>query len=326
MNIAQYEYLNQDELKIGVAETIVKESPLLAALPMLEIAGNSYKYDMELTEAGISFYESNGTWGESTPTVEQRTVNLAIVGGDVDVDQFRQQTNKNQNVEATVMSLKAKALANELEKQFIFGRTCTQSSDKQYKGLLRIIAGFETEATTDLDALNNSQVIKAHATSAALTLDMIDELIDAVRPAADFLMMSRRMRRKLNSLARAAGTNLTVGQNEWGKFIQIYNELPIYINDHILNNVPDSTTSVLDISAYNLATARTGALDNSLIFAVHVGDNGISGIHSGGIQIEDVGIVQNKDAKRKRIKAYMGIAGFNKLSAAVLINSLDTAL
>ena len=263
MNIAQYEYLNQDELKIGVAETIVKESPLLAALPMLEIAGNSYKYDMELTEAGISFYESNGTWGESTPTVEQRTTNLAIVGGDVDVDGFRQQTNKNQNVEAIVMSLKAKALANELEKQFIFGRTCTQSSDKQYKGLLRIIAGFETEATVDLDALNNAQVIAGHATSAALTLDMIDELIDAVKPGADFLMMSRRMRRKVNSLARAAGTNLTVAQNEWGKFIQIYNELPIFINDHILDNVPDSTTSVLTISTYNLATTRASTLDNS---------------------------------------------------------------
>lgn len=326
MNIAQYEYLNNDELKIGVAETIVKESPLLAMLPMVEIAGNSYKYDMELTEAGISFYDTNGTWAESSPTVEQRTTNLAIVGGDVDVDQFRQQTNKLQNVEAQMMSLKAKALANELEKQFIFGRTTTETSDKQYKGLLRIIAEFEGSTVTDLDAPNNDQVVSMNATSAALDLDTLDELIDSVKPKADFLMMSRRMRRKLNSLARASGTTLTTAYNEWGKFIQVYNDLPVLINDHIKDNVPNSSSNVLTISTYNLATTRAASYDNSLIFAVHVGDNGISGLHNGGIQIEEVGIVQNKDAKRKRIKAYMGLAGFSKLSAAVLISSLDTAL
>lgn len=326
--LIDYEKLTNDSLHIGIAETIVKESPLLAMLPFAEIGGNSHTYNMEDAEAAISFYDVGGTWDESSPDWAERTCKLAIVGGDVDVDKFKAQTTKEQNIEAAIISLKSKALAHEIEKQFIFGRTTTGSSTKQYKGLVQLITEFESSSTTDLDAVNNDQVLVANATSGELTLPLMDELIDKVRPKPDILMMSRRMRRKLNTLARASGTTLRVEQNQWGKFISIFDEIPVLINDHILDNVPDNSSSVLTHTTYNQATTRAGTLDNSLIFALRFDSQvGVCALHNGGLQVEKVSdALETKDASRRRLKAYMGLACYGKLAAAVMTGVLDTAL
>ena len=110
---------------------------------------------MEKTLSGAKFYAVGGTWDESTSEVENTTAVLRILGGDADVDNFIKSTMGTQEpVEAEVIALKAKAIANKWALNAIMGQTTsnsTHNSTKNFKGLLRVIAEFESATTADLD-------------------------------------------------------------------------------------------------------------------------------------------------------------------------------
>ena len=95
--LAESAKLSNDMVQRGVVETILEESPMLRLMPFLEVEGNSYKFTQENTLGGASFYSVNGVWSEGTATFTQKTVNLAILGGDADVDNFVQRARSNIN-------------------------------------------------------------------------------------------------------------------------------------------------------------------------------------------------------------------------------------
>src|SRR4030042_2015234 len=196
MTLAEAAKLSNDGLLQGVVETIVKDSPVLQRLPFIEIVGNGLTYNQEKTLPDIDFYDVGEDWDESTPTFEQITANLKIMGGDADVDNFLKATRSNlQDLQAAVVELKAKALKDKFEETFIYGDGT--ANPKQFDGLQQLI---DTATASD-------QVIAAGASGATLTLSMLDELIDAVKGGKPTtLLMSRRSRRKINDLVRAAGS------------------------------------------------------------------------------------------------------------------------
>jgi hypothetical protein len=153
------------------------------------------------------------------------------------------------------------------------------------------------------------------ATGAALTLTKIDELIDAVKGGKpDMLMMSRRSRRKIAALARAAGNNLEVGKGLLGEFVEYYNGIPISVSDFIKD------THTLSGS---VETAYTGAA-NSTIYAIQFGEDGLCGLTGpGGLQVVRIGDMETKDATRTRIKWYCSLALFSNVKAAALIGVQD---
>ena len=63
------------------------------------------------------------------------------------------------------------------------------------------------------------------------------------------LLMSRRTRRKLNALVRSSGSMLATDRDSWGNFIQLWDGIPIGVNDWILD-----THTLAD----SLETATTG--------------------------------------------------------------------
>ena len=95
LTLAEASKLSNDMLLQGVVETIVKDSPILQRLPFIEIVGNGLTYNQEKTLPSIDFYDVGDTWAESTPTFEQITANLKIMGGDADVDNFLKATRSN---------------------------------------------------------------------------------------------------------------------------------------------------------------------------------------------------------------------------------------
>ena len=120
LTLAEGAKLSNDMLLQGVVETIVKESPILQQLPFIEIVGNGLNYYQEKTLPSIDFYDVGDTLGGSTPTFEQKTANLKIMGGDADVDNFLKATRSNlQDLEAAIVELKAKALPSKFEDTFI---------------------------------------------------------------------------------------------------------------------------------------------------------------------------------------------------------------
>jgi HK97 family phage major capsid protein len=330
--LTQLSYLSNDVLKQGIADTIVRESPLMRYLPFKTISGNSLKYNMETALSGGSWVTVNDTITEAAPTWAQRTQALYELIGDCDVDMFAQQTLSNeQNLKAAIIEKKAKGMAYEFEEKAILGGTtavAAYNSSKVMKGLMKLVAECESTSTADWDGVNNAQCIPASATSACIALADMEKLIDAVRPGRpDALLLSRRTRRKLVSLAQAAGNNLQVGTGALGEPIERWggSQGPmVIINDNIPDNLQDGAASVLDLTAYTPSTTRAAGNDNSAIFAVKFGEDGFCGLQNGGIQVTPVGVVQDKNAERTRLSFYCALAAFSTLSVAALFNFTDS--
>jgi len=304
LSLTEAAKLSNDILLQGVVETIIKDSPVLQNLPFVEIVGNGLTYNKENALPTIDFYDVGDTWAESTPTFTQVTATLKIMGGDADVDNYLKATRSNiQDIEAAVIELKAKALRHKFEDTFIYGDAATNA--KQFNGLRKLI---DTATASD-------QVIAMAAAGATLTLAKLDELIDAVKGGKpDILLMSRRSRRKINALARAAGNNLEVGSGALGEFVQLYNGISIGISDWVLD-----THTV----AGSVETLTTGALC-STIYAFQFGEGALAGLTSPGfITVEPIGALETKDASRTRIKWYCSLALFSAVKAAALIGVKD---
>jgi len=304
LTLAEASKLSNDMLLQGVVETIVKDSPILQHLPFIEIVGNGLTYNQEKTLPSIDFYDVGDTWAESTPTFEQITANLKIMGGDADVDNFLKATRSNvQDLETAVIELKAKALRDKFEDTFIYGDSSQNA--KQFDGLKELI---DTATASD-------QVIAMGDTGATLTLAKLDELIDAVKGGKpDMLLMSRRSRRKINALVRAAGGMMDTDRDTWGNFVQLWDGVPIGVNDWILD-----THVLVD----GLETATTGGTC-STIYAIQLGEGSLCGLTSPGfLQAEPIGSLENKDASRTRVKWYVSLALFSSIKAAALIGVQD---
>ena len=304
LSLAEGAKLSNDMLLEGVVETIVKDSSVLQYLPFIEIVGNGLTYNQEKTLPSIDFYDVGDTWVESTPTFDQVTAQLKIMGGDADVDNFIKSTRNNiQDLEVGVVELKAKALKDKFEEIFVYGDTST--SPKQFDGLRKLI---DTTQAGD-------QVTAMAATGATLTLAKMDELIDAVKGGKpDLLLMSRRSRRKVNALVRAVGGMVESDRDKWGNFVQFWDGVPIGVSDWILD-----THTV----ASSLETATTGGTC-STIYALQFGEGGLCGLTGpGGLIAEPIGSLESKDATRTRIKWYVSLALFSSVKAAALIGVKD---
>lgn len=304
LTLTEASKLSNDILLQGVVETIVKESPILRVMPFVEIVGNGLTYNRENALPNIDFYDVGDTWAESTPTFEQKTANLKIMGGDADVDNFLKATRSNiQDLEAAVVEMKAKALKDKFEDTFIYGDSVSNS--KQFDGLRKLI---DTGTA-------GSQLIAAGDSGAALTLSMLDQLVDAVKGGKpDILLMSRRSRRKINALIRASGGMIDSDRDSWGNFIQYWDGVPIGVSDWILDT---------HVVASGIETAITGG-SCSTIYALQMGEGALCGLTAPGFMtVEPIGSLETKDASRHRIKWYVSLALFSAIKAAALIGVQD---
>lgn len=288
LTLAEAAKLSNDVLLTGVVETIIKDSPVLQRLPFIEIAGNGLTYNRENAAPTVSFFDVGDTWTESTPTFTQLTVSLKIMGGDADIDNFLLATRSNlQDLEAAVVQFKAKAVRQLFEQTFVTGDAT--ANPKSFDGLDKLC--------------DPTQAVSMGANGAALNLDKLDELIDAVKGGKpDLLVMSRRSRRSVNKLARTSGSFLEADRDEFGQMLQFYDGIPIGVSDYISD-------------AQTVGTST----DCSVIYAFQMGEGALSGLTSpGGLQVERVGSLETKDATRTRIKWYGSLALFNTLKLARL--------
>ena len=79
---------------------------------------------------------------------------------------------------------------------------------------------------------------------ASLSLAVMDKLADLVRGGKpDMLLMSRRSRRKIVGLARAAGANLLIGEGALGQVVEYFNGIPVAISDWVKDNYTVGTSA-----------------------------------------------------------------------------------
>jgi HK97 family phage major capsid protein len=289
LTLAEASKLSNDVLLVGVIETIIKDSPILQVLPFIEIVGNGLTYNRESTAATASFYDVGDTWTESTPTFSQVTATLKIMGGDADIDNYLVATRSNvQDLEAAVIELKAKAVRDLFEQTFISGDSST--NPKAFDGIDKLC--------------QSGQTLSMGVNGGSLTLDKLDELVDTVKGGKpELLLMSRRSRRIINKLGRTAGTFLESDRDQFGQMVQYYDGIPLGVSDYIPDNQTVGTST-----------------DCSTIYALQFGEGALAGLTGpGGLQVERVGSLEQKDASRSRIKWYTATALFNTLKLAKLV-------
>lgn len=280
--------LTQDMMLRGVIETIITESMILELLPFMEVIGTALTYNREATLPAATFYDPGDVWTEATPTFTQVTAALKIIGGDADVDNFIQQTYANPNdIEAEVIASRAKSVAYKFNAAFITGDSAVDT--KSFDGI-----GKATPA---------GQTVWVGANGGPLTLDLMDEAIDKVKPGRpDALLMSKRSRRKLSALRRSAGNLLETDRTDFGRRALFYDGIPILVDE----NQPDNETR-----------GSSGAVCSS-IYPIKFGPEAVMGIENGNISVEEIGELETKDATRHRIMWYAGLAVFSELAVARL--------
>jgi hypothetical protein len=94
-----------------------------------------------------------------------------------------------------------------------------------------------------------------------------------------------------------------------------YDGIPVFESDFMVD------TEAISSAAFS---AKTGGASSS-VFAVKTGEGQLAGLTNGGIQVENVGALETKDAHRWRCKWYVAIALFSTLAIARLdgISSAD---
>lgn len=258
--------LETDVLKKNVIEVFPATSPILEAMPFIDIPGGSFKYNVESTLPGIAFRDINEDYNESTGVLQQHIETTKIFGGKSQVDRalISERNSTPGELRAIHDRLKAKAAALFFTETFFDGDTATNA--KAFDGLNKRLTG--------------SQVITAGSNGATLTTAMLDDLIDAVAGTPDMLVMSKAMRRELSKLLREDG-RLTYTADAFGRPVTAYGGVPIrLIEENMYGN---------QILAFD-ELVGTAPLTGS-IYALRFGaDEFLCGIQNGPMSVIDMGL------------------------------------
>lgn len=89
--------------------------------------------------------------------------------------------------------------------------------------------------------------------------------------------------------------------DQFGQRVVSYDGIPVLVDDF----VPDDET----------LGSGTGL---SSVYAVKFGPSGLMGLENGGITVEEVGALETKNARRWRVRWYVGLALFSTVAVARL--------
>jgi hypothetical protein len=276
LTLAESAKLSNDMVQRGVIETILEQSPILKMQPFETIEGNSFKYNQENTLGGAQFYAVNAVWTEATAIFTQKSASLAIVGGDADVDNFIQRVRSNiQDQRAVQTALKAKSVVRAFEDTFIYGAVSGDANS--------------------FDGLRTLVVSGQRVTGGALTLAMVDQLIDKILGGKPHMLITtKKQRRALKALLQASAHYVERGETSFGRQVMMYDGIPVEVSDFMV----DTET----------ATAKTGGALSSMWAVQFSPSDGVVGRQNGTLEAIDLGQLESKDAQRVRIRWYVSIA------------------
>lgn len=311
LTLAESAKLSQDSLQRGVLETFVQVSPIFDRIPLLSVQGNAYSYNEEATLPGVEFRAVNSAYAESTGTVNPRSESLVILGGDADVDTFIVQTRGNLNDQRAVQTaMKVKAASYKYQDAFFNGDTAVDANS--FDGLKKRLTGAQV-VSAGTNGLG--PVAGGH--------DFFDALDEAIAQVPGLngnngaLYANRNVIAKIMSSARRLGGAEMITETLTGKRVPTYNGIPLLD--------PGQTAAGADILP--LTETEGTATNASSIYAVKYGqdegDQAVTGLTNGGVQVKDLGEIDAKPVFRTRIEFFTGLAVFGGKGAARLTGALN---
>jgi hypothetical protein len=311
LTLAQAAVISQDQLSRSVMEIFVQESAVLDRIPLMEIEGNAFSYDMEATLPGVAFRGVNEAYVESTGTFSEASEKLVILGGDADVDRFIQKTRSNLRDQlAMQIRAKVKATSYKFQDTFINGSVAVDA--KSFDGLKARLTGAQVISA----GTNGIPVIGNGTTDTHAFLDTLDTLFGAVAGGPDVAYTNRAIQSKIIAAGRRVGGTSIIEADINGKRQPVWNGVPIVD----IGNTAAGTAIIPQTETQGSSSVA------SSIYAVKFGQNetdqAVTGLTNGGVDAYEVGELQEKPAYRARIEFYCGIAVFGGQAAARLTGVL----
>lgn len=298
LTLAQAKIHSRNPQELAII-TELSAGPLLTSLPFREVQGSGLFYKREESLGDVGFRSFNDGYSESYAEVRQYSEALKLFGGDVKVDRAIVELEGPQ---ARAYQIQAKTRAMRLAFEALFINGDSNSNAAEFDGLnLRLPAA---------EAGTHSQIIKNANSAAALSLDKLDEAIDAVdaQGGQKYLIASKSARRHLSAIARANG-QIDIERSEFGGQQLVYGGVPVL---------------ELDRDHKNVAILDSDPTDQS-IYVVSFGNDHLTGIQNGGPQVRDLGEDTSAPVLVTRVEWFCGLALINGRAAARLTNIDATA-
>lgn len=303
---------NGEFKKAGILSTFAEASPLLAAMPMVSVQGNSFAWTREAGLGSVQFRAVNGSYTEGAGTVETRTVPLKIIGGDLDVDRYLVQTH-GQEIRSAHETMKAKLLAQRIAYEIVKGSvTAAGGATADVNGFdgLQVRYGGGFGANAVVDGGENADQIIQNSGGAALSIKSLDEAIQAVDNPTH-LLMAKKTKVNMTAFMRSSAS-LATSRDEFGRIITTYAGLPILEADILgtstglqglgFNENNDSSTSIYVLSAT---------------------DMGLQMVQNGVIEVRDLGEQDSKPVFRTRVEWYCNVVDIHPRCVARLYDISD---
>jgi hypothetical protein len=280
---AEAEKLSRSVLEQGVIEEIIDRDAMFALMPFKRIVGKAYMYNREKTLSEASFLDPYEDVPEGAATFDEVVAKLRILIGDVDIDNFLDETMDDTNDQTAIqIAAKAKGMARKFQRTLAIGNSGT--SPKEFDGLKTLCSASD-------------QILTANTNGAALTFEMLDGLLRRIPLGADALVMRGGTHDAVLAMLRNLGgttpDHVTLPGD--GVVVPSYRRVPIIVNDFLPSDeVQGTATNTCSIYAVRFNEAD--------------GVHGIFGGAAAGIRVQPIGTLQSKDAERYRLKWYVGTA------------------
>lgn len=274
--------LSRDDFQRGVVEEIITEDALYALLPFTQTQNRVYSYVREGTIAGGAWAAAYDTLEESASTYTEVDTRVKALIGQVDLDNLTvvSESNINDQVALQVAS-KTKGMSRQFRDNLINGDA--DADPKTFDGLKKLVVPAQT--------------LEAGADGAAVSLAALDELKDAVPLRPDFFLMRRGTWRSIRGLLRAMGGNMadTMMIPNFGQPVPCYDGTPILFSEFIKADEEQGTNT-----------------KTTSIYAIRANEaDGVHGLFLGGhagLNVTNMGDLEDKDAMRIRLRWYAGMA------------------
>ena len=327
-NLAEAQKLVQSDLLAGIIQETYEEGQLLQRLPVTTIDSLSLIYNRESSLPSSAFYDIHEQipWTADV-NFTQVTATLKITIRQDILDKFMLKTYKNPNDYRTIiLSTLRKGVMRTIEDKLIYGNVDDDSAE--FDGFGRLlpadISGGETWAS------GNPQAYDLGGSSSPVTMKLIRELIDKVKPKPQFLLMTRTQRNTLSATAFEKGLvlsnanpsiALTGGVSQtFGARVDFFDGIPIVISDYLLNETDDTVDKDPgnDSGIASIWAIRTGSLIDGGLTLLTGGD-------TGGVEffsMTELDVLEDYDAGGIRLVAYVALAQGSSKTTAVL-HSID---
>lgn len=265
----------------------------------------SYGYIQLKTPSTAATREINAEYTAGDAIREEKTVQLAIMGGSFEVDRVLQNTSGAVDELAFQAEQKIKATSNTFHNLVINGKKATNKFD----GIAELVKGSSTEVTSTVD-ISTAALMDSNKHA---FLDELDAWLSTMDGTPTMLLMNRKMLARLRGIARRCGYYEST-RDDFGRVVDMYNGIPLIDAGSYFDG-----TNTKDVIADTAATsAKAGTSD---IYAINValdGFCGVSPVGTGVINSYMPDLAQPGAVKKGEVELVAGVALKNTLKAGHL--------